>query len=62
MAKIKIDVQYDASEEIEKILSISKQFIEVDIEKDIAVKEIQKLFQTAFDEGRRFKLTQLNED
>jgi hypothetical protein len=55
MAHIKIHVIYEAEEEIDKIISISKSIIDADIDKDLASNQIQKILQNAFDDGREFQ-------
>jgi len=53
MAKIKI--QYDATEEVDKIIEVCKQLSDVEIEKEKVTSTIQNFLQNAFDKGRKFQ-------
>jgi hypothetical protein len=54
-----LQVIYDASEEIEKIVKIVEEHVDMKKDEHDTFDMIQKMFQTAFNEGRKFQ-KQLN--
>lgn len=51
----RIQVNYDATQEIEQIIKAAEQHIDLKREESEIYGTIQKIIQSAFDEGRRFQ-------
>jgi hypothetical protein len=51
----RIQVNYDATQEIEQIIKAAEQHIDLKREESEIYSTIQKIIQSAFDEGRRFQ-------
>lgn len=55
MGRVQVNVVYEASEEIDKIIQKAQQFTDVDISKVDFIKEVQIMFTVAFEEGRKYE-------
>lgn len=51
----KIQIVYDASEEVEKVIKLSEERLEMKKDEKDVFDAIQNLFQSAFNEGRKFQ-------
>jgi hypothetical protein len=51
----KIQVIYDCRSEIEQIIKVVESHLNLKNEEDGVFDEVQKIIQTAFDEGRKFQ-------
>jgi len=55
MGKIVVDVQYNADNEIDQILSMAEQYVNMNEDKEKIKDYIQNRMQDAFNEGRTFQ-------
>jgi hypothetical protein len=62
MGRVQVNVVYDASEEIDKIILKAQEFNNVDISKESFIKEVQTMFTVAFEEGRKYERNEKNKE
>jgi len=62
MGRVQVNVVYDASEEIDKIILKAQEFNNVDISKESFIKEVQTMLTVAFEEGRKYERNEKNKE
>ena len=60
MARIEVDVTYNADEEVQQVIDLCERLINMSEDKKKVRSFIQGKFQSAFDDGRQFQKTHGN--
>lgn len=56
MAKIEVEVKYNANDEVRQIIELIESYVNnMNVDKEKIKEDIQKKFQEAFNEGRKFQ-------